>query len=401
MTRPADAPAIADARDRKLTAATTSLINGASRMLSLAERWLSLRNRLIASPRFQKFAAATPGIRTIARSKARGVFDLLSGFVYAQVLLACVRLDLFRLLEKKPLDLETIAARASLPLDPARRLLDAAVSLDLMCRLSNGRYGLGLNGAAILANPGIEAMVEHNAILYRDLADPVDFLRNPDRETHLSRYWAYAQANDPSQLTDVAVRDYSALMSASQPLVASEILDAYPFQGHKRLLDVGGGEGRFICSAGVRFPHLELMMFDLPAVAARAERNIAQSEFAGRVHVVGGNFFADELPAGADIITLVRILHDHDDAKAELLLSNIYRALPHNGCLLIAEPLADTPGAERMGDAYFGFYLMAMRSGRPRSRATLEAMLHRSGFDQVRALQTRVPLQTSLIVAQR
>ena len=46
-------------------------------MLSLAERWLSLRNRLIASPRFQKFAAATPGVRTIARNKARGVFDLL------------------------------------------------------------------------------------------------------------------------------------------------------------------------------------------------------------------------------------------------------------------------------------------------------------------------------------
>jgi hypothetical protein len=94
-------------------------------MLSLAERWLSLRNRLIADPRFQKFAAATPGVRTIARNKARGVFDLLSGFIYSQVLLACVRLDLFRLLEKTPLSLDAIAARTNLPLDPARRLLDA------------------------------------------------------------------------------------------------------------------------------------------------------------------------------------------------------------------------------------------------------------------------------------
>lgn len=250
-------------------------------MLSLAERWLSLRNRLIASPRFQKFAAATPGVRTIARNKARGVFDLLSGFIYSQVLLACVRLDLFRLLEKTPLSLDAIAARTNLPLDPARRLLDAAVSLDLMCRLSDGRYGLGMNGAAILANPGIEAMVEHNSILYRDLADPVDFLRNPECETALSRYWAYAQAGDPAQLTDEAVRDYSALMSASQPLVAGEILDAYPFQEHKRLLDVGGGEGRFICSAGTRYPHLDLMMFDLPAVAARAEQRIAENGLAG------------------------------------------------------------------------------------------------------------------------
>jgi demethylspheroidene O-methyltransferase len=370
-------------------------------MLSLAERWLSLRNRLIASPRFQKFAAATPGVRTIARNKARGVFDLLSGFIYSQVLLACVRLDLFRLLEKTPLDLDSIAARTNLPLDPARRLLDAAVSLDLMCRLSDGRYGLGMNGAAILANPGIEAMVEHNAILYRDLADPVDFLRNPQRETNLSRYWAYAQAGDPAQLTDEAVRDYSALMSASQPLVAGEILDAYPFQEHKRLLDVGGGEGRFICSAGARYPHLDLMMFDLPAVAARAEQRIAESGLASRARALGGNFFTDDLPKGADIVTLVRILHDHDDEKAQLLLDNIHRALPHNGRLLIAEPLAETPGAERMGDAYFGFYLMAMRSGRPRSRETITAMLHRSGFGSVRPIRTRVPLQTSLLVAQR
>ncbi len=53
-----------------------------------------------------------------------------------------------------------------------------------------------------------------------------------------------------------------------------------------------------------------------------------------------------------------------------------------------------------MGNAYFAFYLMAMRSGRPRSFATIESMLRRSGFRDVRAIPTRVPLQTSLIVAQ-
>jgi demethylspheroidene O-methyltransferase len=82
-------------------------------------------------------------------------------------------------------------------------------------------------------------------------------------------------------------------------------------------------------------------------------------------------------------------------------LTNIHRALPPGGHLLIAEPLAETRGAQRMGDAYFGFYLMAMRSGRPRSLETIEKMLHRGGFSGVRAVPTRVPLQTSLIVAQR
>jgi demethylspheroidene O-methyltransferase len=369
-------------------------------MPSLAERWLSLRNRLLADPRFQKFAASTPGFRSITRQKARGVFDLVSGFIYSQVLLACVRLDLFRMLKATPLPLETLAVRTELPLESARRLLDAAVSLDLMCRLKDGRYGLGMNGAAILANPGVEEMIVHNALLYEDLKDPVDFLRHPQRATALSRYWAYAQSDDPAHLSDEAVRDYSALMSASQPLVASEILDAYPFGAHQRLLDVGGGEGRFLCAAGARFPHLNLMMFDLPAVAARARQKLADAGLGDRAQAFGGNFFTEPLPIGADIVTLVRILHDHDDKNAELLLANIRRALPQHGRLLIAEPLAETRGAERMGDAYFGFYLMAMRSGRPRSRETIESMLHRNGFGTVKAVATRVPLQTSLIVAQ-
>lgn len=378
-----------------------SAANGDARVFSLSEFWLSLRNRLLMNPRFHKFAGATPIVRGIARRKASGVFDLVSGFIYTQVLLACVRLDLFRFLQTTPQTLESIAHQLKLPDESVRRLLDAAVSLDLACRLSDGRYGLGMNGAAILANPGIEAMIEHNAILYQDLADPVDFLRNPERETNLSRYWAYARSADPKSLTDDAVRSYSTLMSASQPLVASEILDAYPFfSQHKRLLDVGGGEGRFLCAAAERFPHLELMMFDLPAVAARAEKRFTEQGLQHRATAHGGNFFTDDLPKGADIVTLVRILHDHDDDNAIRLLANIRRALPQKGCLLIAEPLAGTAGAERMGDAYFGFYLMAMRSGRPRSAKTIEDMLHRTGFADVRSVPTRVPLQTSLLVAQ-
>jgi demethylspheroidene O-methyltransferase len=43
---------------------------------------------------------------------------------------------------------------------------------------------------------------------------------------------------------------------------------------------------------------------------------------------------------------------------------------PPGGTLLIAEPMAGTsPAPSRIGDAYFGFYLLAMGSGRPRSPA--------------------------------
>ena len=37
----------------------------------------------------------------------------------------------------------------------------------------------------------------------------------------------------------------------SQPLVADEVLDAYDLHGHRCLLDVGGGQGRFLLAAAL------------------------------------------------------------------------------------------------------------------------------------------------------
>ena len=52
-----------------------------------------------------------------------------------------------------------------------------------------------------------------------------------------------------------------------------------------------------------------------------------------------------------------------------------------------------------MGDAYFGFYLLAMGRGRPRSAAQLTALLQQAGFGRVRELATQMPLQTGVLVA--
>jgi demethylspheroidene O-methyltransferase len=61
--------------------------------------------------------------------------------------------------------------------------------------------------------------------------------------------------------------------------------------------------------------------------------------------------------------------------------------------------MADTPGAEAMGAAYFGFYLLAMGKGRARSAERLTSMLHEAGFGEVKLVRNPMPLQTQLIVA--
>jgi demethylspheroidene O-methyltransferase len=213
------------------------------------------------------------------------------------------------------------------------------------------------------------------------------------------RYWSYAGSLDPAADGEDRVAEYSTLMTASTGFVAEDTLDAYPLRDYKCLMDVGGGEGRFLMQAGERWPHLDLMLFDLPAVAERATRNFEQAGLAGRARAIGGNIKADALPKGADIISLVRVILDHNDDGAMLILRAVRAALPEGGTLMITEPMSETPGAEPVGDAYFGLYLLAMGSGRTRPPRELKAMLREAGFNQVRLVRTRRPLQTRLLIA--
>jgi demethylspheroidene O-methyltransferase len=357
-------------------------------------------DRLLTSPRFRHWAAAFPLTRPIARRRTRALFDLCAGFVYSQVLLACVRLDLFEILAAGPQEPVALAHRLGLPPEATQRLLAAAVSLRLVARRPGGRFGLGPLGSAMVGNPGVAAMVEHHALLYADLADPVALLRDRGRETGLGRYWPYATADRPAAVAPEHAVQYSALMAASQPIIAAEVLDAYPFHRHDCLLDVGGGDGTFLAALADRFERpARLLLFDLPAVVAQAAARFATGRLAGRVTPVGGDFFTDALPRGADVATLIRVLHDHDDAAALALLRAIRRALPDQGTLVLAEPMSGTQGAEPVGDAYFGFYLLAMRRGRPRTPAEIGAMLRQAGFSRQRLIATSTPLLVRVIQA--
>jgi demethylspheroidene O-methyltransferase len=252
----------------------------------------------------------------------------------------------------------------------------------------------------MLDNPGVAAMVEHHALLYDDLRDPVALLRE-GRGAALGDFWRYAGSAPGAAAEAEPAGAYSALMSASQPMVVEEVADAYRFARHRRILDVGGGDGSFLAAIATCAPQASLVVFDVPPVAARARTRFVTAGLADRAEAIGGDFRADPLPAGADLVTLVRVLHDHDDDVVGALLRKVHAALAPGGRILVAEPLAGTPGAERMGAAYFGIYLLAMGQGRPRSAAEIGAMLREAGFVQPRAMRTRVPMIVSVIVAER
>lgn len=363
------------------------------------EKWLGWRNRVLADPAFHRFAARFPLTRGVVRHKARVMFDLVAGFTYSQVIAACIELGLLELLAEGPRDIDSIAARIDLSIEATDRLLRAGAALRLTERIGPRRWALGADGAALRGNGGIAEMVAHHRLLYADLADPVALLRRGGGGGQLSAYWTYAEQAGHGDRQDVAA--YSRLMAASQPLIAQHVIDSYDFARHRRMLDVGGGQGAFIAAVAARTPGLSLSLFDLPAVGERARTALDTAGHGHRVTIFGGDFLQGPLPTGHDLVTLIRVLHDHDDGPAMQLLRNIHAALAPGARLLIAEPMAESKGAEPAGDAYFGMYLWAMGSGRPRSMQAIAEMLKGAGFVASRRVSTPLPLTVSALVATR
>ena len=370
-------------------------------LLRLLDRWRRARDRLLTSERFQSAALSFPPARWIARRRARRLFDLCAGFVYSQVLLALVQTGWLRRLAESPCSVSELAAAADLPEDSARRLLSAGCELELIEARGEGRYGLAALGAAAVGNPGVLAMVEHHPMFYRDLEQPVRLLRERGKGAELRSFWSYADGRDPTQLGAAEVAAYSRLMAASNSFVAEEIAASYPLRRHKRVLDLGGGNGQFVAYLAGRFKNLQLVLLDLPGVIEEVQRCQRAGEFPANIELLAGNFNGP-LPAhGADLVMLVRVVHDHDDAVVARLLRSVFESLPGGGQVLVAEPMADSREAGRIGAAYFGLYLLAMGQGRSRSAVEIAELLRSAGFVKVRRLATRLEIHAQLLTGTR
>ena len=352
--------------------------------------------RLVASRRFQSWAARFLLTRGVTRSEGEAIFDLVAGFVHSQCLVALVELRVLDRLLDAAESVDGLARGMALSRQRAAILLDAGVALGLIHKRGE-HYSISRRGAALVGVPGLAEMIAHHGVLYRDLADPVAFFRG-DIDTELARFWPYVfgagEAGDPG-----TADRYSRLMSESQSLVAEETLATVDFSSVGTLMDVGGGSGAFLATTLQATPGLTGILFDLPAVVPAAQERFAELDLSGRVTIAGGSFRDDPLPEGADAISLVRVLYDHGDDTVRALLAAVYDALPPGGTVVISEPMTGGDRPTRAGNAYFAIYTLAMGTGKTRSPAEVCGLLSEAGFVGVRQRPTRRAFVTSVVTA--
>jgi hypothetical protein len=153
----------------------------------------------------------------------------------------------------------------------------------------------------------------------------------------------------------------------------------YDFTGMKEIVDVGGGIGALLTAVVRATPGLRGILFDLPYVAADAEKVIAQDGMSERISVVGGSYFDDEIPRGADAYVLAGVIHNRSDDESIAILKNIAAAAEPGAKVLIVDMVVpEGPGADfrKLQD----LTMMVEVGGRERTAGEFEALFDASGF---------------------
>jgi O-methyltransferase domain/Dimerisation domain len=233
-----------------------------------------------------------------APPEPEALFRVASGFMAAKHLFAAAELGLFTALAKGPATRDALAERLGVPTRTTRIAADAMVALGFVTR-DGDDYRNGPIAAAFLTGHG-----------------PVDlspFLRFWDRISYAN--WARLAHSLRTgtavkvELTEEEAGIFAAGVEAVSSGSAHALAQSGALDGHRRLLDVGGGTGSFLVAALQHQPELSGTLVEIEPVLSVVRAKVAAGPFADRIEVVGADARTDPLPGGHDAILIANVAH--------------------------------------------------------------------------------------------
>jgi acetylserotonin N-methyltransferase len=302
------------------------------------------------------------------------VLDLIDAFRRSKTMFAAVELGIF--------DGARPAGHKELP-----RLLDACVSLGLLEKQGE-EYRNSAVAEKYLKTSSPDTLSGYVRYSNRALYPMWAHLEDAVREgTHR---WTQTFGLDGSLFSmffrdDESAKEFLLGMHGFGQLTSESVVTAFDLSRFHRLVDLGGATGHLAAAVRARYPHLEAITFDLPAVARLFHQ------------VTPGDFFTDPLPE-SDLYALGRILHDWAEEKIRALLLKICAALPAGGGLLLAEKILRE---DKTGPAHANMQslnMLVVTEGRERTLSEYRALLEEAGFTSVEGRITGAPLDAILAI---
>jgi hypothetical protein len=186
--------------------------------------------------------------------------------------------------------------------------------------------------------------------------------------------YAYLQG-DPS-----IAEEFTGAMEAATALCAHDVVGGISTSDVAMAVDVGGSSGALLRQLQRANPGLRGIIFNCPDVADEVAAKVEQSDCAGCIQVVGGDFF-DSLPV-ADLYLLKFILHDWDDESCVEILKRCREAMTTGGRIAIIEMLIGDQGDPGVV-ALMDLNMLAVTGGRERSLGEYDALLFAAGLRRI------------------
>jgi SAM-dependent methyltransferase len=258
----------------------------------------------------------------------------------AKVLHSAVRLDVFTALAQRPDDVAGLSARVGIHARLAADFLDALVGLGLLERdgdryrnapladayLVQGRDGY-LGGFVDLTN---ETLYGTWGRLTEALQTGEAQRLDPDKGGFVGD-----KHRDPERM-----KRFLTGLDAFSDRMGAELANAVDWSRYRSFVDLGGARGNLAAVLVGVHPHLAATCFDLPRTAPLFAEHVDRLGLADRISFVGGDFFADPVPA-ADVVVLGHILHGFDADRSRELLRRVYAAVRPGGAVLVYDRMID------------------------------------------------------------
>jgi acetylserotonin N-methyltransferase len=329
----------------------------------------------------------------------RPIIDLIEGFRRSKTMFTAVSLGIFDRLHDAPATAAVMASAVEADPDAMGRLLDACAALGLL-RKHDGAYS---NEPA--ADVYLRAASPHTLrgyVRYSDEALYPMWRRLDDAVREGSHRWTQTFGVQAGLFghffrTEEAMHDFLIGMHGFGMITSPAVVAAFDLGRFRKLVDLGGATGHLTIAACERYPELQGVVFDLPAVTAAAREHLAASPARDRIELVAGDFFKDELPE-ADLFAMGRVLHDWKEPQIASLLDRIYHRLPDGGGLLLAEWLLNEDGVGPVSANLQSLNMLVCTEGKERSAGQYDRLLRAAGFSQVGARRTGTTLDAVLAI---
>ena len=307
------------------------------------------------------------------------------GGLAAQAIYLAARLDLADRLASGPKTAEQLAVETESQVGALQRLLAALVSLGMLTEDPSAGFGLA-TGAEALGSDGFVhpwATFLGSPFVWNSWGALHETLRTG--ETAFDRVHGMPMYQYMAEHPEVAAI-YDAAMDSGAEMTVPAVVEAYDFSRFETLVDVGGGRGMLIAGILEANPGLAGVLFDLPGVVASADARLTGGALAGRCAVCGGDAF-DGVPA-ADAILMKSVIHSYDDDAATRLLRRCRESVSVDGRLLLVELVPEPGSPADPGQGLMDLMMLALVSGRERSRSAFESLLAGADFELLEVIST-------------